>query len=224
MTSVVISTAPWRPLGAPMNGSSDSDTNGGLSYRTASEKVFNHFGCDRRPRFLAALIWGLVANNVETPSYEVVSSTGWIEIRQYGSMIVAETGGEGERADAIGDGFRVIADYIFGNKCALENVPMTAPVTQHVTETIAMTAPVTQQINGASWKVRFVMPSEYTMVTLPQPVNPEVQLIEVPSGRFAGIHLSGFGNQRSIDEHTEQLLAYLEGEGLRPKGHPTYAF
>ena len=139
-------------------------------------------------------------------------------------MIVAETGGEGERADAIGDGFRVIADYIFGNKFALENVPMTAPVTQHVTETIAMTAPVTQQINGASWKVRFVMPSEYTMVTLPQPVNPEVQLIEVPSGRFAGIHLSGFGNQRSLDEHTEQLLAYLEGEGLRPKGHPTYAF
>ena len=65
-------------------------------------------------------------------------------------MIVAETGGEGERADAIGDGFRVIADYIFGNNLALENVPMAAPVTQHVTETIAMTAPVTQQIRAFS--------------------------------------------------------------------------
>lgn len=174
--------------------------------------------------FLVAFAWSLVANNVETPAYEVVASEGQIEIRQYGAMIVAEADAEGQREDAIRDGFRVIADYIFGNNLASENVAMTAPVTQRTNETIAMTAPVTQQSDGASWKVRFVMPSEYTMATLPQPVNPEVHLIEVPSSRFAAIQFSGFGNQTSLDEHTEQLLAYLEREGFRPQGHPTYAF
>ena len=174
--------------------------------------------------FLAALVWGLVTNNVETPPYEVVESEGQIEIRQYGSMIVAEADVEGEREDAIGDGFRVIADYIFGNNLASENVAMTAPVTQQANQTIAMTAPVTQKSDGTTWKVRFVMPSEYTMAALPQPVNPEVQLIEVPSSRFVAIQFSGFGNQASLDEHTEQLLAFLEREGLRPIGQPTYAF
>ena len=174
--------------------------------------------------FLAAFVWSLVANNVETPDYEVVAKEGQIEIRRYGAMIVAEANVEGEREKAIRDGFGIIADYIFGNNLASENVAMTAPVTQQVNETIAMTAPVTQQSDGTSWKVRFVMPSEYTMATLPQPVNPEVQLIEVPSSRFGVVQFSGFGNQSSLDKHTAQLLDYLKREDLRPIGQPTYAF
>ena len=174
--------------------------------------------------FLASLVWGLVANDVETPSYKVVASEGQIEIRRYGAMIVAEANVEGEREKAIRDGFGIIADYIFGNNLASENVAMTAPVTQQVNETIAMTAPVTQQNDGTSWKVRFVMPSEYTMATLPQPVNPEVQLIEVPSSRFAAVQFSGFGNQSSLDKHPAQLLDYLKREDLRPIGQPTFAF
>ena len=174
--------------------------------------------------FLAAIVWSLFANNVETPDYEVVAKEGQIEIRQYDAMIVAEVDAEGEREEAIGSGFRVIADYIFGNNLASENVAMTAPVTQRPSQNIAMTAPVTQQTVGASWKVRFVMPSEYTMATLPQPVNPEVKLIEVPASRFAAIQFSGLGNQRALDRRTEQLLDYLKQEGLSYMGEPTYAF
>lgn len=174
--------------------------------------------------FLAAIVWSLFANNVETPDYEVVAKEGQIEIRQYDAMIVAEVDAEGEREEAIGSGFRVIADYIFGNNLASKNVAMTAPVTQRPSQTIAMTAPVTQQTVGASWKVRFVMPSEYTMATLPQPVNPEVKLIEVPASRFAAIQFSGLGNQMALDRRTEQLRDYLKQEGLSYMGEPTYAF
>lgn len=72
--------------------------------------------------FLVAFAWSLVANNVETPAYEVVASEGQIEIRRYGAMIVAEADVEGEREDAIRDGFRIIADYIFGNNLASEKM------------------------------------------------------------------------------------------------------
>ena len=60
-------------------------------------------------------------------------------------MIVAETGSHGERDKAISEGFRTIADYIFGNNLSSQKVAMTAPVTQQASEKIAMTAPVTQQ-------------------------------------------------------------------------------
>ena len=128
--------------------------------------------------FLAAIVWSLVASNVETPDYEILAKDGQIEVREYDSMIVAEANVEGEREQAIGRGFRIIANYIFGNNLASEEVAMTAPVTQQLSEKIAMTAPVTQQPDGNVWKVRFVMPSEHTIETIPKPVSPEVRLIE----------------------------------------------
>ena len=174
--------------------------------------------------FVAAIVWSLVASNVETPDYEVLAKDGQIEIRQYDPMIVAEATVEGEREQAIGSGFRIIANYIFGNNLASEKVAMTAPVTQQPSEKIAMTAPVTQQAVGNEWKVRFVMPSEYTMETLPKPVNPEVELIELPAKRVVAIRFSGFANQGSLDRHTEQLQGYIERESLSPKSEPTFAF
>lgn len=38
-------------------------------------------------------------------------------------MIVAETQVTGERAEAINSGFRMIADYIFGNNTVAQKVP-----------------------------------------------------------------------------------------------------
>jgi len=174
--------------------------------------------------FLAAIVWSLVTSNVETPDYEVLAKDGEIEIRQYGAMIVAEANVEGERQQAIGRGFRIIADYIFGNNLASEEVAMTAPVTQQPSEKIAMTTPVTQQPDGSSWKVRFIMPSKYTMETLPKPINPAVELIEIPPKRFAAIRFSGFANQQSLDRHTAQLQEYLGQQNLIPISTPTYAF
>lgn len=173
---------------------------------------------------LAAIVWSIVASNVETPDYEVLAKDGQIEIRQYAPVIVAEANVEGEREQAIGRGFRIIADYIFGNNLASEKVAMTAPVTQQSSEKIAMTAPVTQQPDGNLWKVRFVMPAKYTLKALPRPVNPEVELVEVPATRFVAIRFSGFANQRSLDSHSEQLQKYIERENLNPISKPVYAF
>lgn len=174
--------------------------------------------------FSAAIVWSLVASNVETPDYEILAKDGQIEVRHYESMVVAEANVEGEREQAIGRGFRIIANYIFGNNLASEKVAMTAPVTQQPSEKIAMTAPVTQKLDGNAWKVRFVMPSEYTMETLPRPVSPEVELIEVPSKRLAAIQFSGFADEDALDRHTEQLQDYIQQKGLSPSGEPVYAF
>lgn len=173
---------------------------------------------------LGAVTWSAMASNVETPQYVVRSETGNLEIREYGPTIVAEATVEGERDKAIQRGFRIIADYIFGNNLSSEKVAMTAPVMQQSSEKIAMTAPVTQQAQGRSWIVRFVMPSKYTIVTLPKPVNPQVALIEVPAARFAVIRFSGFAGQGSLDEHEAQLRAFMMERDLTATREPQYAF
>jgi DNA gyrase inhibitor GyrI len=136
----------------------------------------------------------------------------------------AEAEVAGDRRDAIGKGFRIIADYIFGNNTSAQKVPMTAPVTQQGSEKIAMTAPVTQQGDGNIWRVRFVMPSSYTIETLPKPNNPAVKLKEIGGRRYAVIRFSGMAGEDSLKYHTEELNAFISAKNLTPLSAPTYAF
>ena len=172
----------------------------------------------------AAALWGPIVSNVEQPKYQVVDSSGNIEIRDYAPMIVAEVVMPGERRDAIGKGFRIIADYIFGNNTAAQKVPMTAPVTQQNSEKIAMTAPVTQQGDGNTWKVRFIMPSGYTMETLPKPNNPDVRLKGIAAKRYAVSRFSGVAGETSLKLRTKELNEWVSTRNLTPVSGPVYAF
>jgi len=174
---------------------------------------------------IAAAAWGpIVSNKVEQAKYDVVESQGDIQIRDYAPMIVAEAEVSGERKEAINKGFRIIADYIFGNNAPKQNVAMTAPVIQQPAEKIAMTAPVTQEGTGSSWKVRFVMPASYTMATLPKPNNNAVKLEKIPGKRFAVIRFSGMAGEDSLKEHTDALNAFIRDKKLEPLSQATYAF
>jgi DNA gyrase inhibitor GyrI len=173
---------------------------------------------------LGAALWGPIVSNVQQPKYQVVESSGNIEIRDYPPQIVAEAEVAGDRRDAIRKGFRIIADYIFGNNTSAQKVPMTAPVTQQGSEKIAMTAPVTQQGDGNIWRVRFVMPSSYTIETLPKPNNPAVKLKEIGGRRYAVIRFSGMAGEDNLKRRTEELNAFISAKNLTPLSAPTYAF
>jgi hypothetical protein len=69
-----------------------------------------------------------------------------------------------------------------------------------------MTAPVTQNGSGDSWKVRFVMPADYTLETLPKPKSQDVRLIAVPARKTGVIRFSGYNTERNINLHRETLL------------------
>ncbi|MBU6235896.1 MAG: heme-binding protein [Alphaproteobacteria bacterium] len=169
--------------------------------------------------------WGPVVSMVEQAKYDVVEKQGRIELRDYAPHIVAETQVTGPRKEAISNGFRAIAGYIFGDNVSAEKVAMTAPVIQQPSEKIAMTAPVIQQGTGnGPWTVQFVMPSGYTMQTLPKPKNDAVKLREVAGKRYAAIRFSGMAKDDDLQKQTEALMAYVVGKNLKPLGEPTYAF
>ena len=163
-------------------------------------------------------------SRVEQPDYTIVETIGAIEIRDYAPMIAAETAVQGERTAAIGEGFRRIAGYIFGDNAPREQIAMTAPVQQQKGSKIAMTAPVQQQGADGTWTVRFIMPKKWTMETLPAPTDQRVRLVPMPERRFAVIRFSGSAGQETLDARTAELIDYVRARGLTSQGEPMYAF
>ena len=173
---------------------------------------------------VVGVLAGPVMSNVEKPDYKVIQSEQNIEIRQYEPMIIAEVEVDGKREDAIRDGFRLIADYIFGNNTVEQNISMTAPVQQKENQKIAMTSPVQQQLAGKSWQISFVMPSKYSMDSLPMPNNNRVRLKEILTKKFVVIEFSGTNSNENVTEHENQLMNYIEANQLKIIGSPKYAF
>ena len=173
---------------------------------------------------IVGVLAGPVMSNVEKPDYKVIQSEQNIEIRQYEPMIIAEVEVDGKREDAIRDGFRLIADYIFGNNTVEQNISMTAPVQQKENQKIAMTSPVQQQLAGKSWQISFVMPSKYNMDSLPVPNNNRVRLKEILTKKFVVIEFSGTNSNEIVTIHENQLMNYIEVNQINIIGSPKYAF
>jgi hypothetical protein len=168
----------------------------------------------------------------EEPKFESLRKEDNIEIRRYVPVIVAETTVDGDMDTASSRGFQLIAGYIFGNN---ERIAMTAPVVaeaQSNAEKIAMTTPVSiepQNTDGSKmagaqrWRIHFVMPSQYTLATLPKPLNPLVQLREIPAKTFATLTYSGINMESTVQEKTEQLLNWLKTQKIETIGKPQLA-
>ena len=173
---------------------------------------------------IVGVLAGPVMSDVEKSDYEVIQSVQNIEIRQYEPMIIAEVEVDGKREDAIGDGFRLLADYIFGNNTVQQVISMTAPVQQKENQKIAMTAPVQQQSMGKSWRMSFVMPSKYSMDSLPVPNNNRVRLKGILAKKFVVIEFSGTNSNENVTKHENQLMNYIEANQIKIIGSPKYAF
>jgi SOUL heme-binding protein len=164
---------------------------------------------------------------IEEPKYSVIDKTEPFELRQYAPMIVAEVKVDGDLDEASNQGFRLIAGYIFGQNQVSEKIAMTAPVAieeQSIKSTkIAMTVPVNIESNGNQWTVSFVMPSEYTLESLPKPLNPKVQLRQLPTVKRAVIQFSGFYNSQKVADKTLELEQWMKTKNLQGTGAPKFA-
>ena len=146
----------------------------------------------------------------EEPKYVLLEKSEPFELRAYAPRIVAEVKVDGDLDAASNQGFRLIAAYIFGKNQVSEKIAMTSPVgiesnDQGKSAKIAMTAPVTiegvKSLDKSShnqWTVSFVMPAEYTLDTLPKPLDSQVKIRELPSEKRAVITFSGFYNEEKL--------------------------
>lgn len=162
----------------------------------------------------------LSVRNIEEPKYEVVSIADGYEVREYASYIITETTitGAKDRNDAARKGFPIVAGYIFGDNTKKSKIAMTVPVHTEETsfEKIAMTVPVNteQDEERGTYKVSFVLPSEYTLETLPIPNDSRVLIKEVPSRKIAVRRFSWLVNESRLQKNEEILLSALKRDGV----------
>ena len=147
----------------------------------------------------------------EEPHHEVQEKARSVEIRRYGPRIAAATTVPGDEVSARSAGFRRLAGYIFGANAGKSKIAMTAPVSQ-------ASGP------GDSWVIRFYMPSQWTMETLPAPEDRDVSLTEVSGETVAALRFTGSRSAAAVAGRAAELLRTLEDTAWTPTGEPVAWF
>lgn len=168
---------------------------------------------------------------VEQPAFEKLARGDGYTIRRYPACVVAQVVIPAGTPEAMNRGFSPLAEYIFGNNTAQSKIAMTSPVVQEAApaERVAMTSPVLQE--SASTEdpatggqvVQFVMPSKYTLETLPTPKNPQVVLTTRAAQTYAVVKFSWRGLDKHFRKKEAALRKALERDGIPITGSPVYA-
>ena len=188
--------------------------------------------------FLAFACSGCATGGIEKPRYTVERKDSDFEVRAYEEQVVAQTRVKGTLEEAGNQAFRPLFRYISGANRSKTKIAMTSPVGQERApgKKIAMTAPVglepapqaegtgdaVQPSNG-EWVVTFMMPSNYTMETLPEPLDTKVRLGVVPAHRAATVRYSGTWSRRGYEKHLARLRVWMTEQDLESAGAPVWA-
>jgi hypothetical protein len=150
------------------------------------------------------IFYSFKVKDIEMPKYRVIKKLGEVEIREYPSLILAQTSLKKSDYDQEGsNGFRTVAGYIFGGNQSQQKIAMTAPVIMKM---------------GDSASMSFVMPSEYNMQDLPTPSNNQVKLIQENSKILAVIRFGGYSSTDKIKKYADQLYSELKSNKLETRG------
>ncbi len=161
----------------------------------------------------SALLLSGAAMATEEPKYTVLKQTEDFELRRYDEQLMAQTWVTGDQDAASRAGFKILADYIFGNNSAANGK----------IRKISMTAPVSIQQTEDKWRIQFTMPSQYTLQTLPKPNNPNIEIVEVPVQTYGVIKFSGLADTEKVAAKTKELQSWLQAQNLTITGKPELA-
>lgn len=158
---------------------------------------------------------------VKEPGYTIVEKKLGYEIRRYDSYIIAETEVDGTYDNALNNGFKILADYIFGNNIAMTapvsdqkgiELTMTRPVTE---EKIAMTVPLLDEKRNEKHVISFVMPAEYSLETLPRPNNTQIKIKKVESKTVAVLRYGWYPTKERVEKRKSELTELLKRDDIK---------
>jgi len=175
----------------------------------------------------AALIGGafyvLQERQTEEPEFRALKTDGDFQIRDYGAMTVAETLVQGPRKAALGQGFQIIADYIFAKSRPGEKIAMTVPVTQDSGDPMASDPPLFDDELDGAWRTRFVMPAGRSADDLPEPPA-GIALVDLAPRKVAVVSFAGRADDRMLADAEDRLRGWLARNGEKSAAEPEYAF
>ena len=167
---------------------------------------------------------GCVTRSVKEAAYTVERADGVFQVRCYAPQVVAETVVDGTLEEAGNKAFRPLFNYISGANRSQGKIAMTAPVAQQREgEKIAMTAPVGQEAVSNKWAITFMMPTNFTLETLPVPTDENVRLRAIPARRMAAVKYSGTWSHKRYERNLASLREWMKTQNLAATGDPVWA-
>jgi hypothetical protein len=149
---------------------------------------------------------------VQSVKYDIERKLNNVEIRRYPRIIIAKVSNNEQ------DTFGLLFNFIAGNNKQKEKVKMTTPVvSQDASQAIKMTSPVLSDFSNAGY-MAFVMPSEFSLETIPLPIDNRVKIEELPSRVLAVLRFSGSWSEAHFTEKTKELLEELANAKIKTKG------
>lgn len=150
--------------------------------------------------------WQLQRYFTASPPYDVELGGGRFEVRRYPSLQVAETRVDATWSQALDEGFRRLARFLFGDNVAAQKLSMTTPVLG------------TGDDDG--YRLSFVLPDD---VLVPSPRDSRVELKNVPPRRVAALRFHGRYTAENLEAHKRLLARALAEHNLKPVGEAMFA-
>jgi hypothetical protein len=141
----------------------------------------------------------LKERSARAPIHETLQGDGNFEIRRYPALLVIETVQHGSRDRALGNGFGLLADYMFGDKREGDEIPITVPF-------------LARPEAGGGWRISFLIPEGYDKGSLPAP-GPGIEVVELPEREMAAIKFGGRPNDRLLMAKEESLRTWIADRG-----------
>ncbi|MBR9860766.1 heme-binding protein [bacterium] len=147
-------------------------------------------------------------NKTEQHKYTVIKDYGTFEIRKYEPAVFSYTAMKAKSySENSSQGFRKLANYIFGGNEKKQNIAMTSPVSMTMEDSVTM---------------KFKLPEGIDLKDAPKPSDPNVKFEEEPEKKVAAISFGGWANDDKINTHIDKLKKLLEKEGIEHKNKFSY--
>jgi effector-binding domain-containing protein len=156
--------------------------------------------------FLAYTSWS--TSKTPSPKYETLEKEGDFELRRYEPIFEARTMTVNQWQDGSSQGFRVLANYIFGGN--------------ETGQQISMTTPVKTMLQKDSMMMAFSMPPSISPENAPKPSSSKVNFVVIPERKVASITFGGFANQEEMEKKEKQLRSWISKKGLAIIGPAEY--
>ena len=145
--------------------------------------------------------------SIETPKYQILQKYDQFEIRDYGTVITAKTVVNEDFRTSTYTGFRRVANYIFGGNSKEMKIAMTAPVITQI-----------KQNRSEAHVIHFVMPSMYSLETLPKPRLDNVNVGTENLGVVAAMKFGGWATENRSNKFVRILLEELKNNSIVVNG------
>ena len=146
----------------------------------------------------------------KAPIYESLLVDGVFEIRRYPTLLVIETTQNGSRDRALGNGFGLLAHYMFGEGREGDEIPITMPVLMAPSGT-------------GAWRIRFLMPEGQDRDGLDAP-GEGVTIEEIAAREVAVVSVPGKPIDRLFSAKAAELQRWIKTQRRQASGPAEQAY